>query len=431
MYKNFINSFTSIITSTGNRNPIESILDKFATGIAVFEIRDTIHVLYMNSHMLSTIGYTWEQYRDKLNDAASIFVEEDAWRLYNEVNTKTEFSIDCKGVRPDGTIRWYQILGAQVDFVKSVYPVFLVTIIDISSYKAMEKNLIVNSERYRIFEETTEAFLFEYKVKDDCMIFSTNKSGTVERRVIEKYSEFNHNSSFVHPEDRPRFTRVLMEACVKPTKSSIEYRSKAITDDYAWCRTYYVSIMNEYSQIESVFGRIQNIDEEVKKRNEMANLVEKDRLTGVYNRDAFMNRVEKSLECANEERSFIFSMIDIDNFKGFNDTYGHIVGDDVITIFAEKLKIAFGDGVVGRFGGDEFTVFISGISKSEFEKRFDILKNGLYCDVMGQKVDITFSVGAIRFKGSRRINYILDKADKLMYEAKEEGKDRIITRTLR
>ena len=124
-------------------------------------------------------------------------------------------------------------------------------------------------------------------------------------------------------------------------------------------------------------------------------------------------------------------MIDIDNFKSFNDSYGHIVGDDVITTFASKLKEAFGDGVVGRFGGDEFTVFISGISKSEFEKRFEALQNGLYCDVMGHKVDITFSVGAIRFKGSRRINYILDKADKLMYEAKSEGKNQIITRTLR
>lgn len=431
MYNNFINNFSSIITGSGNRNPIEGILDKFATGIAVFEVRDTIHVLYMNSHMLSTIGYTWEQFREKLNDAASIFVEEDAWQLYNEVNTKSEFSIDCKGYRPDGTIRWYQILGSQVDFVKSVYPVFLVTVIDISSYKTMEKNLIINSERYRIFEETTEAFLFEYKVKEDCMIFSTNKNGTVERRVIEKYSEFNHNSSFVHPEDRPKFTRILMEACVKPTKSSFEYRSKAISEDFAWCRTYYVSVMNEFGKIESVFGRIQNIDEEVKKRNEIANLVEKDRLTGVYNRDAFISRVEKSLSCANEERSFIFSMIDIDNFKSFNDSYGHIVGDDVITTFASKLKEAFGDGVVGRFGGDEFTVFISGISKSEFEKRFEALKNGLYCDVMGHKVDITFSVGAIRFKGSRRINYILDKADKLMYEAKSEGKNQIITRTLR
>ncbi len=431
MNNNFINNFSSLITNTGGRGAIENILDKFATGIAAFEIRDTIHVLYMNKHMLSTLGYTWEQYRDKLEDAASVFVEEDAWRLYNEMNTKSEFSIDCKGRRPDGSVRWYQVLGTQIDFVKSVYPVFLVTIIDISSYKAMEKNLIINSERYRIFEETTQAFLFEYKIAEDQMIFSTNKDGRVERRVIEKYSEFNHNSSFVHPDDLPKFTRTLMEACVKPLKSTIEYRSKAIADDYTWCRTYYVSIMNEFGRMESVFGRIQNIEEEVRKRNEMANLVEKDRLTGVYNRDAFTNRVNKSLSCANDERAFIFAMIDIDDFKFFNDSFGHIIGDDVLSTFGSRLKETFGDGIVGRFGGDEFTVFISGISKAEFEKRFNSMRDGLYCDVMGERVKITFSVGAIRFKGSKRFNSVLDKADRLMYEVKDNGKNSIVTRTIR
>ena len=74
-----------------------------------------------------------------------MFVEEDAWKLYSALNGHGEFSVDCRGKRADGELRWFQIKGVQVDFVKSVYPVFLTVINDMSEYKALEQSLVLNS----------------------------------------------------------------------------------------------------------------------------------------------------------------------------------------------------------------------------------------------------------------------------------------------
>lgn len=425
MLINSLNNFSSLIS--GGRGGIESVLDKLPMGICLYEIRDTIHIIYMNSHYLDTIGYTPEAYRDKIHDAASMFVEEDAWKLYSALNGHGEFSVDCRGKRADGELRWFQIRGVQVDFVKSVYPVFLTVINDMSEYKALEQSLLLNSERYRIFEETTPAFLFEYHITDDTMIFSHHKDGGIERRVVENYTLFNRsNSSLVHPDDVEKFTKCLMDACLKPTKATLEYRSKAVTGEYNWCRTYYVSVQNEFGNIDAVFGRIQDITEEVKKRSEMTKLIEHDTLTQTYNRDAFIKRVNKAISALGEKDNGYFAMIDIDDFKLFNDSYGHIVGDNVLITVSNYIRSAFRDGIVGRFGGDEFTIFVSGVTKEDFEGRFKKALEYTSFNISGKNVKITYSVGAACFKGRKPYDLLLEKADEAMYEAKRKGKNAVI-----
>lgn len=429
MLRDSIGEFSSMIQS-GGKSGIELVLDKLPMGVVLLEVRDTIHVIYKNRLFFDVIGHTRETCRDMAHNVCSIIIENDRGKLYSAVNSRLDFSVDCRCIDKNNEIRWIQFKGVSVDFVKSVYPVYLVTVNDIGQYKALEKDLKINFERYRIFEETTPALLFEYNIRKDTMTFSKHGENGIERRVIENYTEFNKRTPLVHPNDVSHFMKCIMEACVKSVKSSLEYRTKSINGEYTWCRTYYVSFMNEYGVIESVFGRIQDISEEIVRRNEMAKLIENDNLTQTYNREAFITKVGKSLDEANENTNGYFVMLDIDNFKTFNDSYGHLVGDNVLITVANYLSSSFKDGIVGRFGGDEFVIYIEDVSREELEKRFKKVIDYSNCIVDDKKVKLTCSIGAVSFKGALQYEVLFRHADNAMYEAKRNGKNNIVFESL-
>lgn len=94
-------------------------------------------------------------------------------------------------------------------------------------------------------------------------------------------------------------------------------------------------------------------------KQELIEKVQKDPLTGLYNKSATQKQVAGALRTGNPDSLAAFLMIDIDYFKKINDTLGHAAGDSVILIFAGNLRKQFRDGdIVGRIGGDEFAVFI-------------------------------------------------------------------------
>lgn len=94
-------------------------------------------------------------------------------------------------------------------------------------------------------------------------------------------------------------------------------------------------------------------------KQELIEKVQKDPLTGLYNKSATQKQVASALHTGNPDSLAAFLMIDIDYFKKINDTLGHAAGDSVILIFAGNLRKQFRDGdIVGRIGGDEFAVFI-------------------------------------------------------------------------
>ena len=86
--------------------------------------------------------------------------------------------------------------------------------------------------------------------------------------------------------------------------------------------------------------------------------IEIDPVLHVYNRNAGAERINEYIKSNPESRDYALFVIDIDDFKNINDTYGHLYGDTVIAMVAEMLnKATDDDAIVGRYGGDEFFVF--------------------------------------------------------------------------
>lgn len=148
-------------------------------------------------------------------------------------------------------------------------------------------------------------------------------------------------------------------------------------------------------------------------------------------RDPLTNRKNR-LSLEEELGSFvgiplILMMTDVDDFKFFNDAYGHKVGDQVLRDYANVLVDVFGRGNVYRYGGDEFLVILRNTSEDEFKKRFVEFRDRIHdIRIAGKETQLTASVGYCMGTASTasEINEMQLIADQRLYVAKALGKDR-------
>ena len=158
----------------------------------------------------------------------------------------------------------------------------------------------------------------------------------------------------------------------------------------------------------------------------MAELIETDSTTGLLNKLAITNHIQALIHEKAVASSF-FAMLDIDDFKNFNDTYGHSFGDDVLFAVGKLLAGMFPNAVVGRFGGDEFIVFLRGIDKSEVLDEFErFIEEAQKIEIGGKHYPIRSSIGIAWTKENcKTYSEYFDEADELLYTAKKSGKCRI------
>ena len=166
-----------------------------------------------------------------------------------------------------------------------------------------------------------------------------------------------------------------------------------------------------------------------------AELAYTDDLTGLYNRRYLKFILPQELTKAKDSKtSLSLFMIDFDNFKGINDTYGHLNGDKVLIDISNILKNEIGqDGISIRYAGDEFTVLLSGKHLKEASlighKLLEVISRHKLELKSGKKVpSFSFSIGvAVYPDDADNAENLLDKADQALYSAKRMGKNRLAT----
>ena len=157
--------------------------------------------------------------------------------------------------------------------------------------------------------------------------------------------------------------------------------------------------------------------------------MKRDPLTDAYNRGAFDTAIEQSLNLhfiLNQPVTLV--MIDLDNFKAVNDTYGHTAGDDVLRAVGECLERSFirkGD-FVARFGGDEFAVILndtSAANSTRLIERFLEKANEITVQDAPDAQQVSCSAGYTEIHASDTVKTAMQRADQALYEAKEAGRN--------
>ena len=184
----------------------------------------------------------------------------------------------------------------------------------------------------------------------------------------------------------------------------------------------------------------QHMTDEVKKANDVIslltnkvkNLEEKsnlDSLTRVFNRHALTNYLNKI--CSNPQipYSFHLLMLDIDDFKHINDTYGHIAGDKVLIFLSNTIKKTLRDGdKIFRYGGEEFIVILNRIDSKKCQEIAKRILQSISTNTLlykGHSVSVTMSIGATKYIKGDTPESLIERADRALYKSKSEGKNQL------
>ncbi len=183
---------------------------------------------------------------------------------------------------------------------------------------------------------------------------------------------------------------------------------------------------------------ISRINYEVKKYDEMRKkefrLARTDRLTGLANRHYFDQKLREEVAYANSCKSVLnVLMFDLDNFKGYNDSYGHVSGDKLLKLFSDiVMQCVRKSDIPVRYGGEEFLIMIRDMDIIIAKSVGDRIRRQLekQCIRLGQQFErqkVTVSCGIAQYPThSQNIKVVIDMADKALYHAKEIGKNIVV-----
>lgn len=193
---------------------------------------------------------------------------------------------------------------------------------------------------------------------------------------------------------------------------------ETLTTKFSEIQTHMTDEVKKANQI------ISELSEKVKTLEETTNL---DPLTKVFNRRALISYLNGV--CANKNIPYHLHvlMLDVDNFKKINDTYGHITGDKILIFISNILRKTLRDGdKIFRFGGEEFTVIVNRNSDEQCEliaNRLLRLISSNKLIYMGEKISVTASIGMTKLHETDTPDSLLTRADKALYVSKHNGKN--------
>jgi len=294
--------------------------------------------------------------------------------------------------------------------------------------EVLQEELELEKEKKEIISSLFNDWVYEYDVREQKVKTisgnSENYSVTKDMGMLQHYLLLDD----LHPEDRAAFIEGCRAVYSSGTPGYMEARIM-LNGGYRWISLTTKVLRNRAGELISVIGKISDID--VKKKEELRLQAQamQDSMTGLLNRAAFQEQSEKLLELARKEREKIPALliVDIDNFKQINDRYGHLYGDTVIVSMADALRNVFGeDAAVGRFGGDEFTVFLLHADEEELEDKILRLRAAYDKEIVEAEDGhrITCSVGAARYgTDGVTVQELLKSADSALYYIKENGRD--------
>lgn len=163
----------------------------------------------------------------------------------------------------------------------------------------------------------------------------------------------------------------------------------------------------------------------------LRNLMARDSLTGLYNHTSTTELMTSSLANAmRQQENLAVVMIDLDKFKIVNDTYGHMAGDQVIVALARLLKHRLRNtDVIGRYGGEEFALLLKNLTAEKAEELVNELRDDfskIIFNAGNEQFKVTFSAGISLYPGYSRVEALRMAADAALYEAKEQGRNRVV-----
>ncbi|WP_407427672.1 GGDEF domain-containing protein [Treponema sp.] len=281
----------------------------------------------------------------------------------------------------------------------------------------------------------TNEYLFYYQKSTNIFRmhnFLQNQKITIYEQNIDSWAEQVIKESLIDEESISLFMQKIQELkeCNSEFEANIScsFRSGALSHE----KMTFKAIRLEDNGDVFMVGRMlpELLVEQSDKSTELLQELKIDPLTDVYNKKAIMSFAEKRFTPGTKEHA-VLAIVDLDHFKPVNDAYGHLAGDKVLKKAGEVLKEVVGEqGVIGRYGGDEFLVILEDMSE---ESIFRSILRAINVNISAafentfSDIKVTASVGASQYsKDGDTFDELFKKADFCLYRAKDKGRDRYV-----
>ncbi len=311
--------------------------------------------------------------------------------------------------------------------------ILLIIICLLSTKLKVEKKVkqeIINREgKYKQILELSDDVIFEYDIQTDIMYHTDSYKTLFDRNpIIYNYTEALVELSYIHADDRAVFKDFCKSLHIGKSNFMYEFRVLSKNSKYEWCHVNGSSYCEGKSLPNKVVGRIVNIDAHKRELDRLRFKAQRDLMTNVYNKNTAKEKINEILQKGKKYERHALFVIDIDDFKHVNDTYGHLQGDHVLTTIITNMKNLFREeDIIGRIGGDEFVALMKSVSGKDqiIHKAEDICKifNQVF-QYNEETMQVSCSIGlAVYPMDGVTYEELLEHADIALYEVKSDGKN--------
>ncbi len=388
-------------------------------------------VISANNFFYSFIGYTSEEFKEqKGNSLKSLIYSEDVKtfdRFIEFENGETgyfDFNIEDKNGNINNVKLNAFVKANKADENTKIFNCIIMRMG--SSFNNTHED-IFQWECYRYVSYISDDIIFRYNVNTDFIELSKKYSEVFGRssRINDFKKNLKKNVS-IHQEDVDKLIISAKEALIDLKRKDLEIRIRNRDGKFEWFNLIYKMVFENDETY--AIGRFCNINRQKSEKNKLIEKSQIDGLTKLYNRPATEKMVGEILESNYGTENYALMIIDVDNFKGINDTYGHLLGDAVLIDISKIFKSIYREtDVIGRIGGDEFLVFMN-----KFNSENDVKdKAELMCEKIRNLYEnestisrVSVSVGiSLSIKSRFLYKEMFKNADFALYETKERGKD--------
>jgi diguanylate cyclase (GGDEF)-like protein/PAS domain S-box-containing protein len=385
---------------------------------------ETLKFIAVNSGARENLGYTQEE----LNEMTPLDLKpEFDLQSYRELlaplseGKQKRIIFNTLHRRKDGSLYPAEVHLQLVEFMKE--KIYVALIIDVTEHRAMEKELQERNEILStIMESARDAIimiddkgnvtfwnpaaerLFGYS-REEVMGKELHRLMIQDERLYEMYKE--------------AFKRFQLRGKVTAAGKTIELKAK-----HKDGREIDVELSLSALKIKDAWYAV-GIVRDISDRKRFEELLYRDPLTNIYNRRFFMQMLEQEMERTRRNgKPFSIIMLDLDHFKSVNDRFGHAAGDMVLKSVADMIKgrIRKTD-YFARWGGEEFIILLPETSVEDAAGLAEELRKHLNSMTLPEVGRVTASFGVAGYRTSDTIDTILMRADSMLYEAKDAGRN--------
>lgn len=391
-------------------------------------------ILNINDGFMALLGYSRAELTSHIqNHYIELVCAEDRATLLKNVHRqlcrKNVFETEYRVQTKDGRILW--VLDKSQLLAKPDGTEYINTILtDITKTKQEQEELRLSMERHRIIMEQSNDIIFEWDIRKNKVLYSANWEKKYGYTPISEEIDLRiANSSHIHPKDIPAFLSLMHSVSSGAPYGEAELRIANADGQYIWNRLRATTQFDQSGKPVKAVGVILDIGTEKQRVQDLIDKSERDPLTHLFNREATERRIQHIFEKAESDCKSAMMIIDLDNFKMVNDTFGHLFGNVVLAEVAAQMRLIFRPGdILSRIGGDEFLVYMNDISSkngpcNRAEQLIEGIR-GVLREKLGSFV-LSCSIGLAYFpEDAREFQNLFHCCDQALYHAKAQGKNR-------